>query len=138
MEINMKKILIVLSFVATFSGIAVGSKGFLSREEFIPLEKAEKKYGTAPFDPVKFKKADQKTKASMVVALIKSKRYLGKPLSLVREELGEWDGYFETDSIPAYLIESSATGSKEAWEILFLPDKSGRNVGEIRIHKNCC
>ncbi len=134
----MKKILMAFSFIAVVSGIALAGKGFLSREEFITLEKAEKKYGTAHFDPVKFKKADQKTRSSMAAALIKSKRYLGKPISFVREELGEWDGYFETDSIPAYLIESSTTGSKEAWEILFLPDKTGRNVGEIKIHKNCC
>lgn len=134
----MKKIVIVLGFIATIGGIVFAGKGFLSREKFMPLEKAEKKYGSQPFDPAKFKKADQKTRASMAVALIKSKRYIGKPISFVREELGEWDGYFETDGIPAFLIEGPDTGSKEAWEILFLLDKTGRKVGEVKIHKNCC
>ena len=119
-------------------GTASIGKGFLSREEFMPLEKAEKRYGSQPFEPAKFKKADQKTRASMAISLIKSKRYIGKSISFVREDLGNWDGYFESDEIPAFLIEGPDTGSKEAWEILFLLDKTGRNIGEIKIHKNCC
>lgn len=135
----MKTLLIgVLGLIAMTSGTVSAGGGFLSHETFMPLDKAEKKYGNLSFDPAKFKKGDQKTRASMAASLIKSKKYMGKSLTSVREELGNWDGYFETDSIPAYLIESSDTGSKEAWEILFLPDKSGKNVGEVRIHKNCC
>ncbi len=134
----MKVLIGILGLFTMAIGIASAGTGFLSREEFMPMEKAEKRYGNASFDPAKFKKADQRTRASMAISLIKSKKYIGKPLTSIREELGNWDGYFESDSIPAYLIESSDTGSKETWEILFLPDKTGRNVGEIKIHKNCC
>jgi len=138
MEVTMKKVICFVSLMTLLSGVICVGKGFLSREQFMSLEKAEKRWGSKAFDVKAFKKGDQKTRASMAVSLIKSKRYIGKPISFVRKELGNWDGYFETDGIPAYFIESSDTGSKETWEILFLPDQSGRKIKEVRIHKNCC
>jgi hypothetical protein len=106
--------------------------------ESVSVEAAEKKWGSTPFTAPGFKKADEKRRASMVAALIRTKNYLGKPFSLVRHELGEYDGYFQRDSIPAYSIESARTGSKEAWLVVFLPDPSGKKVGEVKILKECC
>lgn len=128
----------VLTLLVSVTVVAKAGSGFLSNQEFMPVDKAEKKYGRQTFDPKKFKEGTQKARASMAVDLIKVKRYVGKPISLVRSELGSWDGYFESDGIPAFLIESSDVGSKETWQLLFLPDKSGRNVAEVKIHKNCC
>lgn len=105
---------------------------------FIGVEAAAERWGNAPFSPSAFKKADEKKRASMAGDLIRSKKYVGKRFSEVRQDLGEWDGYFQTDSIPAYSIESANTGSKEAWLVVFLPDPSGRKVGEIKILKECC
>lgn len=135
----MRKVIYLIGVIVLLGSVLCVGKGFLSREEFMSIEKAEQRWGSQPFDPKVFKTGNQKIRGLMAVALIKSKRYIGKPISSVREELGNWDGYFETDGIPAYFIESSKTGSKEVWEILFLPDKKNpRNVGEVRIHKNCC
>ena len=137
MEMNMKKAFTGTLALLLLSSIVTG-KGFLSRETFMNLEKAEKKWGAKPFDPKEFRNGNQSVRATMAVGLIKSQRYVGKPISFVREELGEWDGYFESDEIPAFLVESKDKGSKEAWEILFLVDKTGRHIAEVRIHKNCC
>lgn len=132
------KLMMLFCLFGIKSSIASSAKDFLSRQTFMAAEAAEKKWGVQPFDEKKFKKGDQKTRASMAVSLLRSKKYVGKPFSIVRRDLGDWDGYFETDSIPAYLIESPSTGGKEAWQILFVPDKTGKNVAEVKIHKNCC
>ncbi len=136
----MKKILLILLSlnILALSLFATNKAKSLIRPKSIELEAAAKKWGNTPFSPSNFKTSDEKKRASMAVDLIRSKKYLGKPFIQVRQELGEWDGYFQTDSIPAYSIESARSGSKEAWLLVFLPDSSGKKVGEIKILKECC
>lgn len=132
----MKRLLVGFGILVAAASGATAVSGFLSRQKFMPVERAEAKYGRVPFNAAKFKAGNEKLRASMASAVIRSKRYLGAPIAKVREELGEWDGYFETDSIPAYFIDSSTDPTKDSWQLLFLPDKTGNAVGEVKIHKN--
>ncbi len=105
--------------------------------EFISLATAERRCGVEQFDSERWKAGDEKTRASMVVDLIRSKKYIGRSIGEVRKELGEWEGYFNSDEIPAFIFESKRAGSQDTWQVLFFPDREGR-ITEVRIHKNCC
>ncbi len=137
----MKQTLLMAFFfhiIASGASYAKTQPKSLLNLNFIATEAAAKKWGDIPFSPQVFKNAGEKKRASMVADLVRSKQFVGKRFSEIRQELGEWDGYFQTDSIPAYSIESANTGSKEAWLVVFLPDASGKKVGEIKILKECC
>ncbi len=136
----MGRILIGFLFTLTIaaSGIAL-SAGLFPRNEFLSIKEAEKKWGKAQFDVKKFKEGNETQKASMSVSLILSKRFIGKPLKSVREELGAPDGYFENDAIPAYIITPDSKDKKaDVWQLIFLPDKDWKKIDEVKIHKNCC
>jgi hypothetical protein len=103
--------------------------------EYMSPSQAETRWGKAPFDVKKFKSGNEATRASMVVSLIVSKAFIGKPFKDIRKELGDPDGYFENKAIPAYLL---STKEKDIWQVIFLPDDKWEKVDEVRIHKNCC
>jgi hypothetical protein len=136
----MGRILIGFLFTLTIavSGVALPA-GTFSRNEFLSIKEAEKKWGKAQFDTKKFKEGNEAQKASMSVSLILSKRFIGKPLKSVRDELGSPDGYFENDAIPAYILTPDSKDKKtDVWQLIFLPDKDWKKIDEVKIHKNCC
>jgi hypothetical protein len=131
----MKKTLCSLIFVShVLSGVAYAS----AFAKFMDIKDAQQRWGSGAFDAEKFRKGDEKTRASMAVDLIKSRLYIGKDFPTVEKELGRGDGYFESNSVPAYMIEEKKKPAPEAWQIVFLPDKTGNHVGDTKIHKNCC
>ena len=130
-------ILLIGIFVLVFE---IGhSKNLNLRMEFMPIEKAQKKWGNTSFNAKKFKSGSESNRASMVVDLIKSNKFIGKSLKEVRSQLGEPDGYFQNDSIPAYFISlPSKDKNAEIWQLVFSTDKDFKNVKDVKIHKNCC
>lgn len=107
--------------------------------EFMTVERAEKKWGRAPFSEEKFRKANPNQRAAMVSGLIRSKKFENAAIDVIRSTLGPPDGYFQDDTVPAYLLGTRKPGEKkEVWQIVLIPDEERTKVIEIRIHKNCC
>lgn len=98
------------------------------------IKKAEKIWGKEKFDIKKFQKGDYKTRSKMAVDLITSKYYEGKPFSDVKKELGNFDGYFENDAVPAYLLTDK--NGKVIWQLVFIPDDKWEKVRNVEIRKN--
>ncbi len=65
---------------------------------------AEKKWGTKSLDKTLFRTGDHAKRESMAVDIVKKNLYVGKPMKLVRKELGDPDSYFFSDTIYAYKI----------------------------------
>jgi hypothetical protein len=59
-------------------------------------------------------------------------------MKLVRQELGEPDSYFFSDTIYAYKIMTFPGENKENWHLVFIRDEKLENVKEVKIHKKCC
>mgnify|MGYP000013392135 CR=1 FL=1 len=110
---------------------------YLDQQEFMSLDTAEKKYGSGSFDALKFRTAKLNERAAMAVSLIRSKKYIGKLPNDVKKDLGPYSGYFWSDSIPTYLVETSTDKAKGSWQLVFLIDEQGA-ITEVKIHKNCC
>lgn len=131
--------IIFLICVIALSFETVHSGNLNLRMEFMPLDQAQKKWGKTSFNAKKFKSGGESERASMVVDLIKSKKFIGKSLAEVRGQLGEPDGYFQNDAIPTYFLSSPSKDKKtDVWQLVFSPDKDFKNVKEVKIHKNCC
>ena len=74
-------------------------------------------------------------RARMACSLLKNqKQYVGMEVSETREKFGFPDGYYISESHPAYLISEGEEGS--VWQIVFL-STNGR-IDEIVVHRNCC
>ena len=107
--------------------------------EFMSVEQADKKWGHATFSEEKFKKTAPDQRASMAVTLVRSKKLENAPIDVVRKTLGPPDGYFQDDTIPAYLLGTRKPGEKkEVWQLVFILNEERTKVIEIKIHKNCC
>lgn len=137
----MKKVL----FVAIFIGLSLvfGKLLCLAGEEyfqakFMPASEAEKKWGITKFDVNRFKTGSAAQQAPMAVDIVKRRLYVGQDRRKVRDELGEPTGYFFSDTIYAYQIEEYSETKKEAWQLVFIPDKDLKNVADVKIHKKCC
>lgn len=60
---------------------------------------AEKKWGTMTFDAAQFKSGDLTKRPAMAVDIVKRSLYVGKNRKVVRQELGDPDSYFFSDTI---------------------------------------
>ena len=98
-------------------------------------KEAQKKFGKKEFSKASFKSGAPNVRGEMTADLILKKHFVGKPLTVVTQELGAPDGYYENDQIPAYIISKK---EKDIWQVVFLPDSEWKNVAEVLIHKNCC
>jgi hypothetical protein len=117
---------------------AVGAARTLWRGEIMKPDLVEKHWGHDSFQPEKFKNATPQTRAKMAFDLMRQqKRYVGKSPTEIRNELGDWDGYYFTGIFPAYLIEIAPTHDQDSWQIVFFLDRN-KKVEEIAVHKNCC
>lgn len=123
--------LIVLIF------ISVGYAQHFWRGEEMSLSRIEKKWGQGNFSAEKFKIGDKQARANMAYSLIKHKKYIGKNILEIREDLGDFDGYYFSDVYPAYLINEPVTKGDDVWQIVFLLDKN-KLVSSVIVHKNCC
>ncbi len=131
----MKKIIIVVALL--LSGFTVLGKHFW-RGELKSIDEVCSLWGTTKFEIEKFKLKDEPIRAKMACDLLRNqKKYIGKTKLEIRKEFGSHDGYYFTDSIPAYLIYLRKTKSEDSWQLVFLLDRI-RKVSEIVVHKNCC
>lgn len=128
------KMLILIAFIST---VAASAAMGLLRSDFMSLSDASKRWGEKPFVAEQFRKGDEKTRASMAASLIHSKKYIGKTVETVLSELGDPDGYYFSETVPAYVIERKSK-PKEVWQLVFLPDSKKHLIEEVKIHKNCC
>ncbi|MEQ1877595.1 MAG: hypothetical protein ABL958_13200 [Bdellovibrionia bacterium] len=108
------------------------------QSDFMNASKAEKKWGVTTLDVDQFKAADLSKRAPMAVDIIKRNAFVGKNMKLVREELGDPDSYFFSDTIYAYKIMPFPGENKENWHLVFIPDEKLEKVKEVKIHKKCC
>jgi hypothetical protein len=106
-------------------------------QEYMSLADAQKHWPQKPFSVDGFKKGVLHDRASMVVDLIKSGRFIGKTAQEVRNTLGDYTGYFFSDRIPAYLVEEGWQTKGDTWQVVFLLNLEGK-IKEVKIHKNCC
>ena len=117
--------------------LGVNAESFY-QAEFMSAQQAQKKWGSAIFDPIAFKAESYKNKPTMAVGLIKKPIYVGKDMLEVKKELGDPTGYFFSDTIYAYLITDPSDKKSGVWQIVFIPDEDLKKVKEIKIHKKCC
>ena len=104
----------------------------------MPLQKVKQTWGGADFSAEKFKTALPSEKAKMAYSLINNKKYIGKSVLEIREELGDPDGYYFSDLYPAYKItDPPLQKGDDVWQIVFLIDKN-KKISEVVVHKNCC
>jgi hypothetical protein len=108
------------------------------QSDFMKPAQAEKKWGIKPLDKELFRTGDHSKRESMAVSIVKNNLYVGKPMKLVRQELGDPDSYFFSDTIYAYKIMPFPGENKENWHLIFVPDENLEKVKEVKIHKKCC
>ena len=134
----MKKIALVIGslFFILFSVFCLADTFF--QAEFMKPAEAEKKWGVKLLNKDLFRTGDHNKRESMAVDMVKKNIYVGKPMKLVRQELGEPDSYFFSDTIYAYKIMPFPGENKEIWHLVFIPDENLENVKEVKIHKKCC
>ncbi|MFN8943023.1 MAG: hypothetical protein ACK5WZ_00200 [Pseudobdellovibrionaceae bacterium] len=101
-------------------------------------DQAEKKWGIKSLEKDVFRKGDHAKRQSMAVDIVKKNLYVDKPMKLVRQELGDPDSYFFSDTIYAYKIMPFPGENKESWHLIFIPDENLEKVKEVKIHKKCC
>lgn len=128
----------ILSLIFLISTSLVSQTSEYLRGDFLSVEKAKKKWGNQKFDPIKFKSSGFKEKAAMAADATQRQVWVGKDPVLLRAEMGEPDGYFFSDTILAYQIEPYSDSHKEAWQLVFIPDKQNKLIDQVKIHKKCC
>lgn len=83
------------------------------QSEFMPIDVAEKKWGITPLNIARFRAGALDKRASMAVDILKRALYVGQSRKKVREELGDPDSYFFSDTIYAYKIMPFPGAEKE-------------------------
>lgn len=106
--------------------------------DFMTVKDAEAKWGVKKLDKKLFREGDPAKRASMAVYIVKQKMYIGKDMLLVRQELGDPNSYFFSDTIYAYKFMPFPGKGKENWHLVFIPDDKLEKVKEVKIHKKCC
>ena len=138
----MKKIFLSIGIFIVFClALAYGAaKMYLRPVEYMSLKKVCRRWGEQPFNEAKFKAAGENraVRAKMTCSLLKNqKEYIGLDSLEIRKRLGDYTGYFFSESFPAYIINRSAEKDRNVWQILFFVD-GDHKVSEIVVHKNCC
>ena len=130
----MKK-LIKFFYLCLFISTTSSAQGFWFGKT-MSASAAETKWGKAEFNSQKFKTATSGERAKMASTMVRQKNlWIGKSIKDIRKELGTHDGYYFTDSIPAYLIQETETRDGEAWQVVFIPDNRYK-IKDLIIHRN--
>jgi len=106
--------------------------------KFMTQKEAKNKWGSAPFSAKNFKKSSEKEKGAMAAHAVDGKSFAGQDMLKVREQMGDPDSYFFSDTIYAYMITSNAKPKQESWQLVFIPDENLKKVADVKIHKKCC
>ncbi|PWU17837.1 MAG: hypothetical protein C5B49_08190 [Bdellovibrio sp.] len=122
----------------SFAGIVSWATSLYFKSVFMDPVPAEKKWGSVALDKNIFHSGDLNQRAAMAVDVLKRNLYVGKEMKLVRQELGDPDSYFFSDTIYAYKIMPFPGDGKENWHLVFIPDENLEKVKEVKIHKKCC
>jgi hypothetical protein len=130
-------VLAISGLLFTFLSVSTFADTFF-QSDFMKPPQAEKRWGIKPLDKDLFRMGDHTKRESMAVDIIKKNLYVGKPMKLVRQELGDPDSYFFSDTIYAYKIMPFPGENKENWHLIFIPDEKLEKVKEVKIHKKCC
>ena len=114
------------------------SRYFLG-EDFMSVSEVCPRWGEHPVDVAAFRSAgDELVRAEMACSILRNKRdYIGLHAGDVRDRFGAHHGYFNYDSVPAYLIETAETTEQDSWQIVFMATNE-REIYDVRVHKNCC
>ena len=134
----MKKLFVSIGFFLLLGYFALCIARHFWRGEVLSLAQVSKRWGSLVFDEVAFKNGSMEQKAKMASSLLKNqKQYIGIDRGVIRERLGNYDGYYFSDMFPTYMIEEGKTDQEDSWQIVFLLDRNEK-VSEIIVHKNCC
>jgi hypothetical protein len=129
--------------LSAFSILFVSAAAAFAADSFWPGKTMEAsdvaaKWGKQVFESKKFSAGDSNARASMAFdLLLKQSQFVGKSMADIKASLGDFDGHYFNDWIPAYIIEEGHSKNEDTWQIVFLPDKS-HHVAKIIVHKNCC
>lgn len=138
--------------VAIFSGLALSllfaiatlpslsATWSLLSSDYLSVNEVCQRWGERPLDIAAFRSAeeDESTRAAMACSLLKTQdAYVGMHRLEVSPLFGNLTGYYITEFIPTYIIETAKTGAQDSWQIVFLLDRD-RKVSRIVVHKNCC
>ena len=112
----------------------------LLSSDYLSLGEVCRRWGERPLDIAAFRSAeeDESTRAAMACALLRTQDdYVGMHWLEIGSLFGNPTGYYDTESVPTYLIEVAKTMARDTWQIVFLIDRDGRVSGVV-VHKNCC
>jgi hypothetical protein len=101
-------------------------------------QEVSQRWGKGSFDAVKFKEGNERARAGMAYSILTmKKKFFGKSVLEIRQQLGSSDGYYFSDVFPAYMIYRGEGPNEDSWQIVFLLNND-RQVRDIVVHKNCC
>ena len=135
MKKRLTAVIIILVNMAT--GMFVCATEYFG-SEFMTLSIAEKKWGVKTLSAEQFKSGELSKRAPMAVDIVKRSLFIGKSRKTIRQELGDPDSYFFSDTIYAYKIMPFPGKNMEIWHLVFIPDDKLEKISEVKIHKKCC
>lgn len=130
------KVSIMIFIIVATSGLFAAKQYFGA--DFMDLKTAKKKWGVKTFESSQFKSKNYSARAPMAVDIVQRSLFVGKGRDTIRQELGDPDSYFFSDTIYAYKIMEFPGANQENWHLVFIPDENLEKVKEVKIHKKCC
>lgn len=124
-----KYIFITVLFLLILSIITI----YMLRWNTMSIISIKKKWGNDTFYVDTFKKGNYQIRASMVANLLQRKNEF-KQLTVIdiKKQFGPPDGYFISETIPAYIIETNG----DTWQLVF--QFNNDRVSDLFVHKSCC
>lgn len=115
----------------SFAVVLLGTAAFAQLEnQFLNFSEAEKLWNLEPFDAARFKTSSGDDRAGMALDLINHGTFTNKKLTEVRASLGAPDGRYPIRASLAYRLGSD---DKNQYQLIFLPDFSGKLVENVKI-----
>ena len=96
---------IVLALGFTLGSASLAEKFYAAK--FMNASEAKQKWGVLTPNAVKFKKSSEKEKGAMSANVIDRKLFVGQDMLSIREQFGDPDSYFFSDTIYAYMISAN-------------------------------
>lgn len=99
------------------------------------LFEARLMWPSTSFNAPSFRSGSSADKASMVVSIIRNKKFIGSKCGLVRAELGKDTGdYYVSDSNITYRLTNRGAAD---WMLTFVCGENG-TINRVFIRKSCC